>query len=202
MFLSFDWPSLVNIGGVVTTVEDSDILLFDPQTDSFSMAYAGASIDLTTAGENIDALHIDGNGDLLVSTIGNIVINGVTLSRDEDIARFSQATQSWSMLFDGSSLSGDFIDSQADIDALASLSADQLLLSILGNKVPLAGITTPSGKLKSVRDEDILLFNATSFGENNTSGLLTILFDMSVVSGALPGYADISAMSYTRVTAP
>lgn len=190
MLLSFDTPT--QVPGIPGTgvVDDSDIVMFDPSlaSNNFSMAYTGTSLQLTSNAEDINALSVDVNGDLQVSTIGNVVIGGALIGTDEDVLRFSQATQSWAIMFDGSDMSADFTANAADIDALSHPEANQLLISILGNKNPLAGL--------NARDEDVLLYSG-SFGENNTTGLLETRLDMTAVAGALAANADISAMSWS-----
>ncbi|WP_290704292.1 Ig-like domain-containing protein [Amphritea sp.] len=191
MLLSFDTPTIVPGVGGTGVVDDSDLVIFDPSltSNSFSIAYTGTQLQLTSGAEDINALSLDVNGDLQVSTIGNVIIDGVTIATDEDVIRFSQATRTWEVMFDGSDLSTDFTANAADIDALSHPDANQLLMSILGNKNPLAGV--------NARDEDVLLYSG-SFGLNNTTGLLETRLDMTAVTGALPGNADISAMSWSN----
>lgn len=190
MLLSFDTPTIVPGVGGTNIVDDSDLVMYDPNvtTNNFSLAYTGTQLQLTSGAEDINALSVDVNGDLQVSTLGDVIIGGTTIATDEDVMRFSQASQSWAVMFDGSDLSADFTVNAADIDALSHPEANQLLISILGNKNPLAGL--------NARDEDVLLYSG-SFGANNTTGLLETRLDMTTVLGSLPGNADISAMSWS-----
>ncbi|SEQ51410.1 Multicopper oxidase [Amphritea atlantica] len=189
MMLSFSEP--VTVPGIATTVDDSDLVLFDPSNlgSEFSIAYTGAELNLTTDSEDIDALSIDVNGDLQISTAGSAIVPGIYGSaKDEDVMRYSQATHTWAIMFDGSDLSSDFIAGTANIDALTHPDANKLLFSIAGNQSPLAGVLNTT-------DADILLYSG-SFGLNNTTGLLETRLDMSVAS-SLPVYADIAAMSWS-----
>ncbi|MBN0987526.1 Ig-like domain-containing protein [Amphritea pacifica] len=190
MMLSFADPTTVP--GLIDPVGPSDLVIFNPANvgSEFSIAYTGAELGLTTPASNIDALSIDVNGDLQISTRGSVSLPGVALAKDEDVIRFSQATRTWSIMFDGSDLSSDFNDGAADIDALTHPDANQLLFSILLDKNPLVGIN--AGK------EDVLHYSG-SFGLNNTTGLLQNRLDMSVVT-SLPNHANINGMSWSSGT--
>lgn len=110
MSLSKDY----NVPGI-GIVDNSDIIRFVPialgnDTDgSFEMYFDGSDMDLTTNGENIDALHVMINGDLLLSFSGIFRVNGITLNgKDEDLILFSptdlgeNTSGTWSGYFDGS----------------------------------------------------------------------------------------------------
>jgi hypothetical protein len=68
--------------------DDSDIVRYHADTDSFSIFLAGSTIGLTTDGEDIDALAFAPDGRLLISTIGGATVNGPTgevKANDEDL---------------------------------------------------------------------------------------------------------------------
>lgn len=197
MLMSFDTPTIVPGVGGTGIVDDSDLVMFDPSlaSNNFSIAYTGTQLQLTSGAEDINALSVDVNGDLQVSTIGDVVIGGITIARDEDVMRFSQATRTWDVMFDGSDLNTGFNHGAADIDALTHPDANQLLFSILGDR-------TGANKIMglNITDEDVMLYSG-SFGLNNTTGLLETRLDMNnpaQVLGALPGNADVSAMSWSN----
>lgn len=69
-------------------VDDSDIVRYHADTDSFSLFLAGSEIGLTSDGEDIDALAFAADGRLLISTIGGATVNGPTgevKANDEDL---------------------------------------------------------------------------------------------------------------------
>ena len=192
ILLSFSHPT--SVPNIATPVGSSDLVMFDRSDigNEFSIAYFGSDLGLTLISENIDALSVDVNGDLQISTTGAAFLGGSTLfARDEDVLRYSQASRTWDVMFDGSDLSSDFTVNAADIDALTHPDANQLLISIAGNQSPLAGML-------NTKDEDILLYSG-SFGLDNTSGLLESRLDMSI-DGGIPNYGDISAMSWSSGT--
>jgi hypothetical protein len=90
-------------------VDDSDIVQFIPTTlgsttaGSFALYLRGADVDLTTDGEDIDAIGFTTDGHLVVSTIGDF--NTPTLSgKDEDLIAWDKASGAWRMFLDGSTV--------------------------------------------------------------------------------------------------
>lgn len=112
LLLSFDASfDLSDLG----TVDDSDIVQFTPTqlgpatSGDFTLYFDGSDVDLTTDAEDIDAFALTPDGQLVVSTLGTAVVNGVGLTAvDEDLMLFDavslgEATAgSWSIYFDGS----------------------------------------------------------------------------------------------------
>jgi hypothetical protein len=110
LLLSFNAPTDVRGLG---QVDDSDIVQFIPTqlgsetAGSFAPYLRGADVDLTTDGEDIDAIGFTADGQLVVSTIGDF--NTATAGgHDEDLFRFDNATFGnpssglWQLFFDGS----------------------------------------------------------------------------------------------------
>ncbi|MCP4361991.1 MAG: S8 family serine peptidase [Chloroflexi bacterium] len=101
-------PSIPDVG----SVDDSDIVRFVPTSTGSSTAgtyewyFDGSDVNLTTSGEDVDAIGIAPDGRLMLSTSGsfNVGISG----RDEDILYFdatslgANTSGSWAMAFDGS----------------------------------------------------------------------------------------------------
>lgn len=84
--------STFNVPGV-GTIEDSDIVRFYPTSTgtttagTFEWYFDGSDVGLTTNGEDIDAIAISPEGDLIISTLGSYNIGGAS-GRDEDLLRF------------------------------------------------------------------------------------------------------------------
>ncbi|MEZ4518207.1 MAG: hypothetical protein R3C44_15760 [Chloroflexota bacterium] len=78
ILMTLDKPlrNLPGLDGVL--VDDSDVLRFTPtalgkDTDgSFELYFDGSDVEPTTANEDIDAISLAGNGDLLISTVGTV----------------------------------------------------------------------------------------------------------------------------------
>ena len=108
-------------GLVGTMADDSDIVRFWPvalgeTTDGFfELYFDGSNVDLKAGGEDIDAISLADNGDLLLSTMSNGKVGALSFA-DEDIMRFAptalggDTAGSWSLYFDGSDVDGELSD--------------------------------------------------------------------------------------------
>jgi len=87
LLLSFDKPLTVNGVG---PVDDSDIVRFVPTalgaktTGRFSLFLDGSTVDLTTDGEDIDAIALTPAGELVISIFANGKVGALTV-RDTDL---------------------------------------------------------------------------------------------------------------------
>ncbi|NES65975.1 MAG: hypothetical protein F6K24_12285 [Okeania sp. SIO2D1] len=171
ILFSFEEPK--NINGI--QVDDSDIVKFTPtspgdnSSGSFELYFDGSDVGLTQGDENIDGLSVDPlTGDLLISTIGNASVSGIS-SKDEDILRFnsdtlgSNTSGTWSLEFDGSDVQ--LKTRNEDIDAIG-INGEQLLLSTTGN----FAVTDVSGE-----NRDVFIFNPNTLG-SSTSGTFEEFF--------------------------
>ncbi len=152
LLLSFDSP--ITIPGL-GDVDDSDILRFLP--DSLGEVTAGvlelyvdgSDIELTTDGEDIDAIGMLPDGDLLISTRGAVRV-GTYQGKDSDLLRLrlaqtgAETVGSWSILFYGSAVN--LSQAAEDIDGVwFDRETNRLYLSTLGN--------FNVGNLNGVRDD-------------------------------------------------
>ncbi|NET44247.1 choice-of-anchor Q domain-containing protein [Okeania sp. SIO2B3] len=171
ILFSFEEPK--NINGI--QVDDSDIVKFTPtspgdnSSGSFELYFDGSDVGLNQGDENIDGLSVDPlTGDLLISTIGNASVSGIS-SKDEDILRFnsdtlgSNTSGTWSLEFDGSDVQ--LKTRNEDIDAIG-INGEQLLLSTTGN----FAVTDVSGE-----NRDVFIFNPNTLG-SSTSGTFEEFF--------------------------
>ncbi len=144
----------------------------------------GSDVGLSTNGEDIDALCILDNGDILMSTSGTVNTTG-TKWRDEDVLLFSpssigsSSSGSWSLLFDGSDVG--MTSSSEDLDAL-TIDGNDLLLSVTSTFDSL-GV--------QAADEDVIRF-AGSYG-SSTSGSFTI--EGLLTALGISGGEDVDGMS-------
>ena len=108
-------------GGVPFTIDPQDIARFVPsQTGAMTAGYFepyfdGSDVALSTSGEKIDALAMQPDGALLISTIGAATVkngNQSIKAADEDLLAFTPTSLgattagTWQMAFDGSTLAG------------------------------------------------------------------------------------------------
>lgn len=104
LLMSFHAP--VTIPGV-GTVDDSDIVEFVPiqlgdnTIGTFNLYMDGSTRDLTSGGEDVDAIAFDADGNLVISTSGTSRIGGERY-RDEDLLVWNGAA--WELFIDGSNL--------------------------------------------------------------------------------------------------
>ena len=134
LVMSFN-SSSVSVPGLTggpngTTVEDSDLVIFaftssgSSTAGSFSFAFDGSDVGLTTNGEDIDGVYEFPDGGLGISTLGSASMPGVSGGRDEDVfffaaTQFGQATAgTWSFYFDGSDV-GFAVNSSHDLSAVS-----------------------------------------------------------------------------------
>ncbi|MCI0400316.1 MAG: hypothetical protein L0Z68_03310, partial [Gammaproteobacteria bacterium] len=166
--------------------KDEDILAYDVPTGGWSMHFDGSDVGLSG---NVDDFHINADGTILLSMTSAVTIpitdaagNAVpTLIDDFDIVRFvptslgenTAGTFEWYL--DGSDVG--LGGTSEDIDGIGFAPDGRLVVSTTGSfSVPdSTGLAPVSGK-----DEDLIVFNASSLGEA-TSGFWALYFDGSDV---------------------
>ena len=106
--MSFEKPLRMTIAQQAVTIDDADLVRFTPTqlgpttTGSFARFFTGATIGLTTVGENIDAVDVDTAGRLILSTGGTFTA-GAVRGGDEDLF-VVDANNNVTLLFDGSAV--------------------------------------------------------------------------------------------------
>lgn len=91
----------------VGTVPPSDIVKFNPIPGLFERIFDGSDVGLSDESENIDALAMLSNGNLIISTTGAVSVVGVS-GADEDLLEFAvtslgnNTSGAFSIFFDGS----------------------------------------------------------------------------------------------------
>ena len=133
-------PTLGNLG----RVDDSDIVHFIPfslgenTTGNFEWYFRGADVGLSKNGEDIDAIDLTKDGQLILSTVGSFSVPGVS-GYDEDLLVFTPTSLgyltngSWSLYFDGSDVGlGD--SSSEDVNAVwIDTAINRIYLTTLGS---------------------------------------------------------------------
>jgi hypothetical protein len=166
-----------NAGGI--TFKDEDILAYDFNTQTWSMYFDGSDVGLDASGQEIDAMHIEPDGNILLS-LGTDVIDGtfpnISNVDDSDILRFiptsigDNTAGSYELYFDGSDV--ELTTSGEDVNGIGFAPDGRLVISPRG-PFSVGGI--------SGGDEDLLIFAATSLGDT-TSGSWALYFDGSDVA--------------------
>ena len=193
----FSLTSSTTLPGIGDSVDDSDIVLFtatqlgDDTEGVLSLYFDASDVGLSSDNEDIDALELLPDGDMLISTTGSVSVTGASGS-DEDLLRFTPvslgATTSgtWSLHIDNS----DVALGSEDIDGVSVHGNGALHLSTLSS----FSLDAVSGG-----DEDVLTFEATTFGVD-TAGIFspTLLFDGSIhgLSGEDINALDLAPASW------
>jgi hypothetical protein len=179
--LLFAFNVSITLGGV--TYSPTDLVRFDATSlgsvtaGTFSMYFNGVDVGLDTSADEIDALDILPNGNILVSTKGIPTVPGLSGLADEDILAFtpsslgSATSGTWSLYFDGSDV-GLADSNNEDLNALDVDSNGNIYLSTLGD----FSVTGVSGA-----DEDVFVCMPVSLGSATACNFASALyFDGSV----------------------
>ncbi len=103
--LVFSFRNPITVPGITGTVDDSDLVLYAGGT--FTLWFDGSDVELTTNGENVDAVDVLDDGTILVSTTGRAQV-GTVRGGPEDLLAFApeslgdDTAGTWSMYLDGS----------------------------------------------------------------------------------------------------
>ncbi len=163
LLLSFDVAGTVP--GVAGTVDDSDLVLFTATSlgantaGAFSLYFDGSDVGLTAGSEDVDAVELLSNGNILVSTFGAVAVTGFS-GDDKDLLEFSETSLgavtagTFTHYFDGSDV--DLTTSGEDVDAVAVAGDGKIHLSTLNN----FAVTGLGGA-----DEDVFAFTPSSLGD-------------------------------------
>lgn len=156
--MSFATP--LTIGGV--SADDSDIVRFDPTTETFEMYLDGSDVNLTSSSEDIDAIGIAVQGDLIISTTGSHYVNGSSLyGTDEDLLVFYATSL-------GDNTSGSFVSGFDGSDVgLTSYSEDVTGVTYDGNgtgDIYLSTLGSYSVSGLSGNTADVIICSPTSLG--------------------------------------
>jgi hypothetical protein len=140
LLMSFD--SDFTLSGFAS-VDDSDVLRFTPTSTggttagTWSWYFDGSDVGLTSSDEDVDAFASAPDGRLLISTLGNASVNGVS-GADEDLLAFtstalgSTTRGTWAMYFDGSDV-GLSTTSNEDVNGAWVDMQGKLYLTTLGS---------------------------------------------------------------------
>ncbi len=149
----------VTLGGL--TFGDDDIVEYDPVTGTASLFFDGGSL-FGNDFENIDAVHVLPNGNLVISTTNSTALGGLGFE-DGDLAEYNPVTDTATLFFDEDLFSGN-----EDIDAVHVLPNGNIVLST-ADGATLGGLTFKDGDLAEY---------------NPSTGIASLFFDEDLFSGA------------------
>ena len=126
--------------------EDEDIVTLNLTTNTTTLFLNGDNV--FTKEEDIDALHILSNGNILFSTTGKASIGALTFY-DEDVVEYNPTTMTATVFFDGSAV----FTNDEDVDAFSILSNGNYVFSTQGS-ASINGFY--------FNDEDLVEYNPTT----------------------------------------
>jgi uncharacterized protein YjiK len=180
-----------NSGGTAGGVafKDEDIMAFDYATGTWAMHFDGSDVGLGATGDEVDGVHVNPDGSILLSLTAAASLPDVGSIEDIDIVRFiptsvgEVTSGTYEMYFDGSD-TGLAPDGGEDVAALALAPDGSIIVST-------RGVYSVGGL--SGDDVDLLKFTPTSLG-TNTSGTWSTYFDGSDVGLGDGTNEDLNAL--------
>lgn len=106
--VAFSLDTAASLPGV-GQVQPEDIVLYTPLNGSLRLVFDGSDVGLSGSAENIDAITVTANGDMLVSVAGDFAVPGAT-GKAQDLLRFvptawgQNTSGTWSLWWDGSTV--------------------------------------------------------------------------------------------------
>ncbi|MEE8271859.1 MAG: Ig-like domain-containing protein, partial [Alphaproteobacteria bacterium] len=157
------------LGGL--TFGDDDLAEYVPATDTAALSFDGGAL-FSNGSEDVDAVHVLANGHIILSTIGDATLGGLTFGKD-DLVDYDPVADTATLLFDGGAL---FSNTSEDIDAAHVLANGHIVLSTTDDAT-LGGLT--------FGDDDLVEYDPVA-------DTATLIFD----GGALfsSGFEDIDAV--------
>ena len=156
---------------------DEDIIVNTLGTADWAMYFDGSDVGIT---KNLTDFTFTADGCLLMTFNGNQNVPGVGLVKPQDLVKFcptatgTTTAGSFSMYFDGSDVG---LDASSEIiDAVEVLPGGDLVISTKDK------FSVPGSPLLKGQKNDLLLFDATSYGAN-TLGTFSLYFNNTQVAG-------------------
>jgi hypothetical protein len=156
IFLSTDATEA--LGGLTFT--DGDLAEYNPSTDIATLFFNEVSFG---SDEEIDAVHVLSNGNIILSTAGEATLGGLTFGNG-DLIEYNPTTDVGTLYFDESL----FVGGDEDIDAVHILDNGNIILST-GAASTLGGLSYSEG--------DLIEYNPTT-------DVATLFFDGGLFDGS------------------
>jgi hypothetical protein len=142
------------LGGI--SFRDGDIVQYNIATDTATLFF---SEDLLSSDNDVDAVSLLANGNIVLSTVLGDTLGGLTF-RDGDLVEYNPSLGTATLFFDE-----DLITGAGDIDAVSVLPGGDIVLSTT-QTVTLGGLTFRNGDLARYRpglDTAVLFFDEDLF---------------------------------------
>ncbi len=205
ILMSFNRALLMRIDGRITAIDDSDIVRFVPTqlghnstAGSFEQYFMGVDVGLERSSEDIDALALDAQGNLVLSTMGTLSTPDLQAA-DEDLVVATGLQAPLSILFDGSDVG--LTAGSEDIGALW-IDGNKLYLTTKlwfraeGNNGPLEGDATDIFVCELLNTGSNTACNLSPFFSAWDHGLLGLI-DAIALGDAMPLAAIVAGQGMT-----
>jgi hypothetical protein len=198
--LSIVFASPVNATTIILSTDDTEIqggLTFDrddlaeynPTTNDSTLYFNG---DLFSGTTDIDAVHILDNDNIILSTIGNATLGGLSFDIG-DLVEYNPTTDTATLYFDQ-----DLFSQSENIDAAFILDSGNIILSTVGDAT-LGGLSFEAGDLAEYNpttDTATLYFDADLFSGIENIDAVHILDSGNIVLSTVD-VATLGGLSFT-----
>jgi len=137
-----------------------DLVEYNPITDTATLYLDGS---LFSGPSDIDAVHVLGNGNIVLSTVANATLGGLSFGKG-DLIEYNPTTDTATLFFDGSL----FSSTNEDVDAAHILGSGNIVLSTIGGAT-LGGLSFGAGDLveyNPTTDTSTLYFDENLFSSS------------------------------------
>ena len=175
------------LGGL--TFSDGSIAAYDSSTDTAILYFDESNF---SGNEDIDAIHVLSNGNIVLSVSGNATLGGLSFS-DGDIVSYDPGADTATLLFDENNFSGN-----ADVDAVYVRANGNILLSTDGNAT-LGGLNFGPDDVVEYNPNTntaSLFFNGNNFSGNENIDAIHLLDNGNLLLST-DGNATLGGLSFT-----
>jgi len=148
------------LGGL--SFNDGDLIEYNPTTDTATLFFNENNF---SGNENINAVYVKSNGNIVLSTTNNATLGGLTFN-DGDLIEYNPTSSTATLLFSESNFS-----SNEDVDAVHILDSGNILISTT-TPATLGGLTFDDGSIAEYNpatNTATLYFNENLFGSNSAN---------------------------------
>jgi hypothetical protein len=189
------------LGGL--TFNSNDLAEYNPSTDTATLYFDG---DLFTGATDIDATHVLGNGNIILSTFESATLGGLSFDAG-DLVEYNPSTDTATLYFDQ-----DLFSQTENIDAAHILGGGNIILSTT-DSATLGGLTFGEGDLVEYNpstDTATLYLDGSLFsGSENidavhvlaSGNIIISTFDSATLGGLSFGAADLAEYNPSTDTA-
>lgn len=191
--------STETLGGLTFT--DGALAEYNPSTDTATLYF---DENLFVGDEEIDAVHMLSNGNIILSTADGATIGGLTFGNG-DLIEYNPTTDVGTLYFDESL----FVSGDEDIDSVHILDSGNIILSS-SDGATLGGLTFGSGDLieyNPITDTATLFFDGSLFDGSENIDAVHVLGNGNIIlsteGGATLGglsFADGDLVEYNPTT--